>query len=190
MARAAVFTAADGLQEAFPVDWLIEHNAMLVRDVNGKSLSETFSAANQLWIEGCGAKHFIRDVVDIAFCDIDGVEEPSFEPSGSQYVNRPNVSAKLGDGAGASCLVERPLKIAGWADDYDRSIVAVEFSMDNGATWTRFETPEATSGRVTYWEIDITPHETGAHVVLVRSINEDGKASPVPARVYFRAYAA
>ena len=65
--------------------------------------------------------------------------------------------------------VGEPLVIAGYANDYDKRIRAVQFSLDDGETWTTYETP----GTVPDLKL------------LVRSVNEDGVASPTPARVDF-----
>lgn len=36
--------------------------------------------------------------------------------------------------------VGEPLTFEGYADDYDKAIVAMEFSLDGGTTWTRHAT--------------------------------------------------
>ncbi len=57
------------------------------------------------------------------------------------------------------------------------SIAAVEFSMDQGKTWTRCETPEATSDRWLYWYFNWTPEAEGSYVISVRSVRNDGMVS-------------
>ena len=44
--------------------------------------------------------------------------------------------------------VGEPLTFEGYADDYDKAIVAMEFSLDGGTTWTRHATEGAQAGRV------------------------------------------
>ena len=69
----------------------------------------------------------------------------------------------------------------GWADDFDKRIVAVEFSLDDGISWTRHETTGADAVRWVWWTFEWTPREEGMFAMKVRSVNEDGKASPIPA---------
>ena len=47
--------------------------------------------------------------------------------------------------------VGEPLTFEGYADDYDKAIVAMEFSLDGGTTWTRHATEGAQAGRVLSW---------------------------------------
>ena len=82
-------------------------------------------------------------------------------------------------------MVGEPITFSGYADDYDKAIVAVEFSMDGGETWTRYGTPESRPGRWTRWHFSYTPKQEGAYQLCVRSVNEDGVRSPVSAIVNF-----
>ncbi len=81
--------------------------------------------------------------------------------------------------------VGEPLVIAGYANDYDKRIRAVQFSLDDGETWTTYETPGTVPDLNLYWKFEYTPEVAGAYQLLVRSVNEDGVASPTPARVDF-----
>lgn len=68
----------------------------------------------------------------------------------------------------------------GYASDYDRAIVAVEFSLDGGANWTRYDTTGATSERWVKWAFDYAPERPGCYLLKVRSVNDRGQASPTP----------
>ncbi|VEH02527.1 Mo-co oxidoreductase dimerisation domain [Slackia heliotrinireducens] len=83
--------------------------------------------------------------------------------------------------------VGQPLRLQGYASDYDRTIVAVEFSMDDGEHWTRYPVEGATSERWVRWELEFTPEEAGSYFVQVRSVNDRGEASPTPAVLQFEA---
>ena len=57
--------------------------------------------------------------------------------------------------------VGEPLTFEGYADDYDKAIVAMEFSLDGGTTWTRHATEGAQAGRVLSWTFVYTPEKPG-----------------------------
>lgn len=81
--------------------------------------------------------------------------------------------------------VGEKITFEGYADDYDKAIRAVQFSLDGGATWTTEETPDATVGLWVWWNFAYTPTRPGRYLLHVRSVNEDGNASPTPATVEF-----
>ncbi|MEE8716971.1 MAG: triple tyrosine motif-containing protein [Coriobacteriales bacterium] len=87
--------------------------------------------------------------------------------------------------AGITGRVGQPLTIAGYANDYDRRICAVQFSLDDGETWTTYETPNTVPDKNLYWRFEYTPEQPGNYQLLVRSVNEDGVASPIPAAIDF-----
>ena len=76
---------------------------------------------------------------------------------------------------------DQAMKFEGWADDYDKRIVAVEFSLDGGETWRRHDTEGTDAVRWVWWTFEWKPEEAGHYTMLVRSVNEDGKTSPMPA---------
>ena len=120
----ATFTASDGTQVAFPLDFLIERGAVIADKVNGEDISLVMGCSNQLWIPGFPAKYFIRDIVDITFTNEDEPPAlPDFQDDGHDFTNRPNVSCR----AKYVGHVGQAMKFEGWADDYDKRIVAVEF---------------------------------------------------------------
>ena len=62
-----------------------------------------------------------------------------------------------------------------------KRIIAVEFSLDNGAHWTRYDLEGTTAERWVSWTFAYTPEAPGAYQMKVRSVNEDGDASPIAA---------
>lgn len=78
------------------------------------------------------------------------------------------------------CRPGKPIAFEGYATDYDKRIIAMEFSMDKGATWTRYETEGASSDKLVHWKFAYTPEAEGVYTLLVRSVNEDGVCSPEP----------
>ena len=76
-----------------------------------------------------------------------------------------------------------PVVLKGYANDFDKTIAGLEFSLDDGCTWTFRATPGITAERNLYWEFSYTPECPGRYDLLVRSVNEDGTRSPQPAHV-------
>ena len=172
------FTASDGKEVAFPLDFLIEKGAVVASKVNGEDVLSVMGAVNQLWVPGLPAKYFVRDIVGIRFTceDKPPVLEP-FVDDGHDFTNRPNISVK----AAYTGQVGKPLSFEGYADDFDRSITAVQFSLDQGSHWTTYPIEQAQTDRWVYWHFEYTPHIPGPYQLKVRSVNEDGKCSPVSA---------
>lgn len=177
------FTATDGTVVAFPLDFLIERGAIIADKINGENIADVMGCSNQLWIPGFPAKYFIRDIAKIDFTREDEVPPlPDFTDDGHDYTNRPNVSCK----AEYVGRVGEPMVFEGWADDYDKRIVAVEFSLDGGTSWTRHNTSGTDAVRWVWWTFEWTPTEEGMFQMMVRAINEDEKHSPIAAAHNFQ----
>ena len=71
------------------------------------------------------------------------------------------------------------------SDTLVKRIVAVEFSLDEGAHWTRHETAGTDTVRWVWWTFEWTPPAEGDYVMRVRAVNENGKVSPTPAEHRF-----
>lgn len=74
--------------------------------------------------------------------------------------------------------VGTPVTLEGYAIDYGRAIAAVEFSLDEGEHWTRYDTPGATDERWVHWSFCYTPEQPGSYRLAIRSVSEDGTSSP------------
>lgn len=191
MPNAVTFTSADGFSQTFPLDWLYERNALIATCVGGEPIERSFGGINQLWIEGAAARLFVRDIVSAEFCTLDNPQPPSFEAEEMLFQNRPNVGVRCeGDAAaglvgGRPNLVGEPMEFTGYAYDFDRAIAAVEFSLDQGQTWTCHDTPTCEPGRMVWWSFAYTPVRPGSYELLVRAVNIDGEASPAAARYEF-----
>lgn len=64
--------------------------------------------------------------------------------------------------------------------------MAVEFSLDNGATWKRLDTSDSDPTKWVYWHFTYTP-EPGSYVLSVRAVTESGLVSVTPDQVMFNA---
>ena len=67
------------------------------------------------------------------------------------------------------------MTLEGFADAYSDPIVAVEISMDRGATWTSFDVSDTNRKNWVYWNFTYTPQAAGAYVLSLRGVTEDGK---------------
>lgn len=75
--------------------------------------------------------------------------------------------------------VGKPVTFSGYAEDYGRQIVSVQFSLDNGEHWTAYDVSSSASELWVHWTFSYTPEEPGFYRLLVRSVNDDGKESPL-----------
>ena len=89
------FVGADGMEQSFPLDFLLERGAIVANRVNGEDIMSVMGATNQLWVPGLPAKYFVRDIREIRFTneEVPPVIGP-FVDDGHDYTNRPNVAAK------------------------------------------------------------------------------------------------
>ena len=117
------FVGADGMEQSFPLDFLLERGAIVANRVNGEDIMSVMGATNQLWVPGLPAKYFVRDIREIRFTneEVPPVIGP-FVDDGHDYTNRPNVAAK----AEYVGRVGEPMEFTGWAHDFDKRIIAVE----------------------------------------------------------------
>ena len=58
-----------------------------------------------------------------------------------------------------------PLRFEGAAYDFGHSIVAIQFSLDDGVTWTTYDTPETNDFQNVGWMFDCAPEEPGCYVL-------------------------
>lgn len=75
---------------------------------------------------------------------------------------------------------DEPYTFEGYAHAYQYGIDAIEFSMDGGETWTRFDTTASQKGKWLYWNFTWTPPAPGAYVLSIRAWAEDGKTWDFP----------
>ncbi len=81
----------------------------------------------------------------------------------------------------------RPIEFAGYVDDFDRTIRAMEFSLDDGASWTAYPTEAVDKTRGVNWRFVYTPPQAGRYLLKVRPVTEDGEPSPLVAGFAFEA---
>ncbi len=80
-----------------------------------------------------------------------------------------------------------PIEFAGYVDDFDRTICAMEFSLDDGASWTAYPTAAVDKSRGVNWRFVYTPEAPGRYLLKVRPVTEDGEPSALVAGFAFEA---
>lgn len=86
--------------------------------------------------------------------------------------------------------VGEPISFSGYVDDFDRSISAIEFSLDDGAHWTAYDTPGTARERGVSWQFRYTPEVPGSYRLKVRAVDGRGEAAFLVAEMPFRVIAA
>ncbi len=79
--------------------------------------------------------------------------------------------------------VGEPLQLKGTAYDFGHAVSAIQFSLDDGANWTTYETPDTNDYQNVTWTFEWTPDKAGFYIMKVRSVNDAGEASPEAAFV-------
>ncbi len=176
--NAVAFKGADGYTVSVSLDKI--KGAMLVYKVNGKNTVAEEGGPVQLWMPGAAASYFTRNVTDVEFIhadDIAGMAAPAAEQRAKvNFVNHFEKSAfHVGD----------QISFEGYADDFDTSIAAVQFSMDGGKTWTTCETNGATPDKWVYWNFTYTAAQPGSYKLDARALTANGNVSPLAASVVF-----
>ena len=69
----------------------------------------------------------------------------------------------------------------GYADDYGRHIVALEFTFENWETFVSYDTSGSDPDLLVHWTYSYVPEEPGAYELKVRAVRDDGARSPLAA---------
>ncbi|MEC4271891.1 molybdopterin-dependent oxidoreductase [Adlercreutzia sp. R25] len=153
------------------------HDALIVYEMNGEPLSWIDGYPAAIWIGGQVASRISKNFSEIIIDDVDYSTQGVGGDGMLQGWYKPNVGI-LNTVEGQVLQAGTPYTFEGWANAWELPMVAMEFSMDGGATWTRFDTPDATSDRWVHWQFTWTPEADAdsAYVLMVRGVarNEDG----------------
>lgn len=82
-----------------------------------------------------------------------------------------------------------PIEFSGYVEDFECGIAAVQFSLDDGAHWTNYETTQATKDSGISWKFSFTPPKPGVYVLKVRALSNDGISARLVSSILFRASA-
>lgn len=82
--------------------------------------------------------------------------------------------------------VGESIRFSGYVDDFDHNVSAIEFSLDDGAHWTTYETPGVQQERGVSWEFAYTPQLPGIYHLKVRAVDGRGNAAYLVAEIPFQ----
>jgi len=204
-AGAITAMASDGFAETVQLSNYTD--AWLAYEIGGEPLSWAHGYPVQLIVSGSAAPASVKEVSDIV---VDTKEEAAnlhewngwpnevetgdyYTQSGwpfvdsNGYVNKPNIGL-FDFSEGQVIKTGEPYTFSGYATAYNEKIVAVEFSMDGGTTWTRYETPDTTTRNWVNWHFTFTPDTDTAYVLSMRSVTETGRVTEQPIEVMFNAH--
>ncbi|CAK7021683.1 MAG: hypothetical protein PEGG_00891 [Paraeggerthella hongkongensis] len=153
----------------------------LVYEIGGKRLDPSQGSPCINWVEGCDAQSFVKQCMGYTLTDEEKPWEDwmmnGFNSYGEgPYINKPNASIlKVPEGM----IIEtgKPFTFEGYADAYDEAVTKLEFSMDNGKTWTAYDLGQTDPRQWVYWHYTWTPETDGSYVLTIRGTTETGLVS-------------
>lgn len=169
-------------------EYLKDYPSYLVYEINGKTLSYKNGYPVMLYNMNGGAGKCIKNVTNIQVIHLDdelayydeifgGGGAYKFDASATTH--HPNVGI-CHFTEGMIIPVGKAYTFEGYANANHHGIAAIEFSMDGGETWTRFDTSDSQNGKWVYWYFTWTPEEAGAYVLSVRAYDNAGRTFDVP----------
>lgn len=176
-ANTVTFRSADGYGIPMPLQYVLDKEALLVYKIGDRELTAENGGQLQVWMPDTVARYFTRQVTQIEVSKEESIPDV-VQPENTYQVsilNRFRDNFKVGDQIG----------FEGYADDFNTRIIALEFSMDNGKTWSSYETPDTTSRLWVYWHFDYTTQAAGKYKLDVRAVAADGSVSPLASSMVF-----
>ena len=171
---------ADGFGQPLPLRYALEHDAMLVYQVNGQELKSTADSSLQLWMPETVAHYFTRNIVDISLTR--EAVEPEVQGVEPTYRNKIEIANKAEE---STFSVGDQVSFEGVADDLGSPIAAIEFSFDDGDTWTSCPTDGATADKWVNWSFTTSFDQPGDYHMIARARTADGVVSPLSASLDF-----
>ena len=174
----ALTVSADGAYQLnLPIKYYEIENALLVTEMNGKTLPPSQGYPVATCFPGTSSGYMVKQLEHITFSS-----DPT--PMGKmpigQLVKDPQTGTAIGlpnsavlshpDGVLLEGQAGKELTFEGYADGWDEPISKIEFSLDHGKTWTEVEmTEDYDLDKWVYWRINITPPEAGSYLLNIRT---------------------
>ena len=167
--------------------------ALLVYKIGGEYLDATRGYPCTNWVEGVDAQINSKqiDTYHVTDEDIDYTDKWAGNPNGWQNeddvpMNKPNATI-LGVPDGLLVQNGQPYEFTGYVDGYDEKIASVEFSLDRGETWTKYDIGDMDRNKMVWWSFTYKPELEGAYCLTVRATTESGMTSFETQTVMFNA---
>ncbi len=182
---------ADGSSKrAMPLEKVDGGEAFLVYEINGERLTAANGFPCTNWCEGVDPEvnskqmneyKVVTDAPDFndhvyEFEHHDGNPNGWIDAEGN-WTNKPNATI-LDVPEGLIIQNGEPYTFHGYVDAYDEKIVSVEFSMDFGATWTKYELGDTDVNKLIWFDYTWTPEAESAYCLQIRATTETGLVSP------------
>lgn len=153
----------------------------LVYKIGGEYLDGGRGFPVMNWYEAVDAQSNVKQIVGYRVTDLDWDYYDKRIPCGwmndqGGYDNKPNATI-LNVPEGLLIETGKPHTFEGYADAFNERIVSIEFSMDDGATWTKYDLGETDVKKWIYWNWTWTPESDGSYVLTVRATSESGLVS-------------
>lgn len=78
-----------------------------------------------------------------------------------------------------------PIELCGYVDSPDCNIAAMQFSLNNGATWTTYPIPGTSSVRSIHWKLLYAPPIPGRYLLKARFVNRLNEPSDFVSSLLF-----
>lgn len=166
----------DGYGFPMPLNYLIDKKALIVFKVNDNDIP----SGNQLWVADTVSKYFTRKITNIELKKEDNV------PQISKAHDEQRAKIKIMNSAkNLTFKVGQQITFEGYADDLGVPITAIEFSMDDGVTWTSFDTKAASTDKWVYWYFSYVPENAGTYQLTARARTSEGRVSELVSAFVF-----
>lgn len=168
---------------ALSVDWMQDHDVLLVYEIDGQPLRVQDGYPCQVWTGGTHAGNYKKQAYELTF----STEEATMGFAEGHYLAIwPNQGIFFTQ-EGQIIDVAEPYTFEGFSYGYEKKIGAIEFSLDRGQTWASFATENTSDQQWVHWTYTFTPEQAGAYVLQVRSVTTDGVVSPAVSQIMVNA---
>ncbi|MEG2517467.1 MAG: molybdopterin-dependent oxidoreductase [Raoultibacter sp.] len=162
-------------------------NAYLVYKMGGEYLDARRGFPVTHWQEGVDAQIFSKQIsgytvtTDKLKDRVCGQVNPE-----KVHVNKPNATI-CDTPEGLIVKTKEAHTFEGYVDAFDEKVTSIEFSMDRGKTWTKYDLGDTDVRKWIWWTYTYTPPEKAAYCLSVRATTETGKTSYRAHEVMFNA---
>ncbi len=178
------FFGHDGYSDSFEFSKALEPTTIVAYLMNGEPLPKSHGRPARLIVPG---KYGIKNGKWLRRLQLVGSFRGYWQQRGWTDIARINTMSKFDVPSSRAIVTTAPLEVGGVAFAGDRGISQVEFSDDDGETWSVVDRLEQVSPLSwSIWRTTWTPPGTGTYTLVVRATDGDGvlqtekRSSPEP----------